>query len=394
MRKSLDVIYRPRDLLVGRLAYDGRRPLFEYDTGFIQTGLNLSPFHLKLATGIQTSDARFRGYLHGLFDDSLPDGWGLLLMDRELKKRGFNAPVTPLDRLAYIGDSAMGALSYRPCMDSEDDSVFDISEIARDSVRLFEGEISDVLPAIVRAGGSPGGAGPKVLVGISGETMVSGEKAIPDGYEHWIIKFAARKDIPRAGREEYACYLMAVDAGLNMMKSRLFEVDGNSFFSSKRFDRMDGKPVHMHTAGNLVDANFREPSLDYGLLCKLTSVLTGRYDDLLMMFRMMVFNLAIENQDDHAKNFSFLMHDDGAWRLAPAYDLTRSITAANEHATSVNGKGSDISHQDMLHMASEVGISNADANDIIDRVGSVVANMAAYMKTAGIPDSGRTGRFL
>jgi len=384
MKKSLYVLYKPNNMLVGRLIYTGRRPTFEYDTDFIKSGLNLSPFNLELETGMQTSDAKFRGYLHGVFDDSLPDGWGMLLMDRELKKRGIDTHITPIDRLAYIGCSAMGALSYIPSMDSDDDIVFDISEIARDSVRLFDGEIKDVIPAIIHAGGSPGGARPKVLVGISGNTMVSGEKEIPDGYEHWIIKFSAKKDIPTAGKEEYAYYLMAQDAGLNMMESRLFDIDGNRFFGSKRFDRINGKPIHMHTVGNLVDANFREPSLDYSMLCKLTSILTGNHDDVLMMYRIMVFNIAIKNQDDHAKNFSFLMDDNGKWRIAPAYDITRSITASNEHSTSVNGKGFNISSKDMLRIASDIGISDVEAQDIIDVVYAVTADSIDYMERAGI----------
>lgn len=165
--KTLDVIYKPRNMLVGRLLHQGHDLLFEYEQEFVATGLNLSPFKLKHEVGIQKSDARFRQHLHGLFDDSLPDGWGLLLMDRELKRRGVRFPVSPLDRLAYIGDSAMGALSYRPSIDSDnDDRLFDLREIAEASIKLYEGEIESVLPAMARAGGSPGGARPKVLVGI------------------------------------------------------------------------------------------------------------------------------------------------------------------------------------------------------------------------------------
>jgi|UPI000376A800 serine/threonine-protein kinase HipA len=378
--KMLDVIYKPRNMLLGRLLQQGHQIWFEYDQAFLATGLNLSPFKLKFKEGMQKSDAKFRHNLHGLFDDSLPDGWGLLLMDRELRQRGVSFPLSPLDRLAYIGESAMGALSYQPSADSaNDDAMFNISDIAEHAIKLFEGEIETVLPAMARAGGSPGGARPKVLVGIHGKQIVSGEGDLPDGYEHWIIKFAARDQLKTAGRMEYAYYRMAVDAGLNMMESRLFHVGDNSFFGTKRFDRLGNQRVHMHTVANLIDANFREPALDYETLCKITLMLTKNHQDLLMMYRMMVFNVAIQNQDDHAKNFSFLMDDAGEWRLSPAYDLTQSILAVNEHTTSVLGKGKAISHPDMLKLAHAIGITTSEANEIIDKVNEVVNNTSIYM---------------
>jgi len=386
--KIVDVIYKPRNMLVGRLVHKGRDLLFEYDQHFIDTGLNLSPFKLNPTVGIQTSSASFRKNLHGLFDDSLPDGWGLLLMDRELRKRGMKGPFSPLDRLSYIGETAMGALSYSPTLDAHNDTeMFDIREIAEESIKLFEGEVEEVLPAMARAGGSPGGARPKVLVGIKGSRIVSGEGDLPDGYEHWIIKFSAKKDLTTAGPMEYAHYLMAQDAGLKMMESNLFSVGEHRFFGTKRFDRFDKSRVHMHTVGNLVDANFREPALDYKDLCKVTAIITKNHQDLLMMFRMMVFNIAIQNQDDHVKNFSFLMDDSGAWRLSPAYDITKSILSHNQHSTSVLGKGNKITKKDMLALASLSGIEPHDAKTIIDQVYDVAHNSASYAERAAISPS-------
>ncbi|MDQ6969029.1 MAG: HipA domain-containing protein [Mariprofundus sp.] len=165
---------------------------------------------------------------------------------------------------------------------------------------------------------------------------------------------------------------------MNMMESRLFDVGDNTFFGTRRFDRIGNERVHMHSVANLIDANFREPALDYETLCKMTSMLTKNHQDLLMMYRIMVFNVAIENQDDHVKDFSFLMDDSGEWRLAPAYDLTQSILAANEHSTSVAGKGSGITHQDMLKLANSTAITASEANEIIDRVYDVVSDAEAY----------------
>ena len=225
--KRLNVTYKPANMLVGTLLQDGRDILFEYDATFIAHGLPLSPYRLPLRPGIQKSaDPRMRQGLHGLFDDSLPDGWGLLLMDRFLRERGHSMPAQPVDRLAFIGDTGMGALAYEPTQSPDpDDSLFDLRELADASMRVFEGEAGQVLPMLARAGGSPGGARPKVLVGINTDgRMISGEADLPEGFEHWIIKLSSRADAPTAGRLEYAYYLMACDAGLPMMKSTLFDV--------------------------------------------------------------------------------------------------------------------------------------------------------------------------
>jgi len=384
--KRVSVIYKPRNMLVGTLLQDGRETLFEYDSAFIATGLNLSPYTLPLQLGIQKSAPRMRAGLHGLFDDSLPDGWGLLLMDRELRKRGHLSPHLPLDRLAYIGDTAMGALSYEPADPPEaDSSLFDLQAIAEDAVRFYEGDVDHVLPALVKAGGSPGGARPKILVGINDQNhMISGENDLPAGYEHWIIKFAPRSEIGNAGKREYAYYLMAQDSGLSMMESRLFDVEGISYFGTRRFDRLENMRIHMHTAGNMVDADFRQPSMSYLDLCKLTYDLTKNYSDMLTMYRMMVFNVLTHNRDDHVKNFAFLMDDDGEWRLAPAYDLTFSNGPGGEHTTDVAGKGKDITEMDMLKVANGAGIERNKAKLVIEQVQSVVSNSSHYAEQVGL----------
>jgi serine/threonine-protein kinase HipA len=373
--KQLRVIYQPENMLVGTLLQSDRQILFEYEPSFIESGLNLSPYTLPLQRGIQKSKAAMRHGLHGLFDDSLPDGWGLLLMDRELRKQGYSGPILPMDRLAYIGDSAMGALRYEPAFEpGTDHALLDICVIAEQAVRFYEGDIDQVLPVLARAGGSPGGARPKVLVGINDkDQMISGERDLADGFDHWIIKFAARHELETAGRHEYDYYLMAKAAGLSMMESRLFEVDGISYFGTRRFDRQGNRRIHMQSAGNLVDADFRQPSMGYLDLCRLSYDLTRNYSDMLMMYRMMTFNVLAHNRDDHVKNFSFLMDDAGEWRLAPAYDLTRSEGPGGEHTTDVAGKGKDITRSDMLKVADAAGIDSATANEILEQVEEAVS---------------------
>jgi len=373
--KQLRVIYQPDDILVGTLLQHDRHVLFEYEPSFIKSGLNLSPYTLPLQRGIQKGKPGMRHGLHGLFDDSLPDGWGLLLMDRELRKQGYAGSILPMDRLAYIGDRAMGALSYEPASElATDHALFDICAMAEQAVRFYEGDIDQVLPALARAGGSPGGARPKVLVGINDkDQMISGEGDLPAGYEHWMIKFSARRELATAGRHEYDYYLMAKAAGLSMMASRLFEVDGIAYFGTRRFDRQGNRRIHMQSAGNLVDADFQQPSVGYLDLCRLTYDLTQNYSDMLMMYRMMVFNVLAHNRDDHVKNFAFLMDGSGEWRLAPAYDLTRSEGPGGEHTTDVAGKGKDISHADMLKVADMAGIDASTANEILDQVEEAVS---------------------
>lgn len=368
--KRLNVFYKPKNMLLGTLLQSDRQILFEYDAAFIETGLQLSPYKLPLQSGIQKSMPGMREGLHGLFDDSLPDGWGLLLMHRELRKRAPDKSVQPLDRLAYVGDTAMGALGYAPAESPElSNELFDLGLIAKDAIDFYEGEIEDVLPVLLRAGGSPGGARPKILVGINSDNkIISGERDLPDGFEHWIIKFSAKKEIASAGRDEYSYYLMALDAGLPMMESRLFYAANSAYFGTRRFDRMENRPVHMHTAGNLIDADFRLPSISYIDLCRLTYDLTKSYSDMLMLYRMMVFNVLTHNQDDHAKNFAFLMNEKGDWRLAPAYDLTYSNGPGGEHTTDVAGKGKDINREDMLKVAEVAGIDIPEAKLIIDQV--------------------------
>jgi len=373
--KQLHVIYQPENILVGTLLQHDRQLLFEYDPAFIESGLNLSPYTLPLQPGMQKGKAGMRHGLHGLFDDSLPDGWGLLLMDRELRRQAYSGSIQPLDRLAYIGDRGMGALSYAPALESNNDlALFDICAMAEEAVKFYEGDIDQVLPALTRAGGSPGGARPKVLVGINDQDqMISGEADLPAGYDHWIIKFSARRELDTAGRLEYDYYRMAKAAGLSMMESRLFEVDGIAYFGTRRFDRQDNRRIHMQTAGNLVDADFRQPSMSYLDLCRLTYDLTRNYSDMLMMYRIMVFNVLVYNRDDHAKNFAFLMGRSGEWRLAPAYDLTRSDGPGGEHTTDVEGKGKDIGRADMRNVADSAGIDAATANEILEQVEDAVS---------------------
>jgi serine/threonine-protein kinase HipA len=363
---------------VGTLAEDRGRIYFEYERDFVETGLELSPLRLPLGTGlIEHRNLEF-GPLPGLFDDSLPDGWGLLLMDRHLRALGRNPQsVSLLERLSWLGTRTMGALTYHPPTgESADAGILDLHDLAQHSQAILSGEEQSVLPQLLQAGGSPGGARPKVLVGYNPETkeVVSGADDLPAGFEHWIVKFWSKSDSQDSGVSEYAYSLMARVAGIEMPPTRLFETsEGDRFFGAKRFDRNKNRRFHVHTFGNLIESNFRIPSADYKDLLKATSILTRSHAEVLRVFRRMAFNVLAGNRDDHVKNFAFMLNDaTGEWTLSPAYDLLSTSGPGGEHTMTVAGEGKNPGRPEMLRVGESSGISAKEANAIIDEVQSAV----------------------
>lgn len=380
---------------VGTLAEDRGRVYFEYDSEFLATGWNLSPLRLPFEPGLfEHTDHEF-GPLPGVFDDSLPDGWGLLLMDRHLHSLGLDAAaVSPLDRLSRLGTRTMGALTYHPPAHTEDadSTIFDLHDLARHSQEILTGTAVEVLPQLLRAGGSPGGARPKVLVGFrpDDEAVVSGEEELQEGFEHWIVKFAAKEEEPDAGPIEYAYSQMAVAAGIDMPETRLFETrEGDRFFGVKRFDRESNQRFHVHTFGNLIQANFRVPSADYADLLKATSLLTRNHQEVLRAFRQMVFNVFAHNRDDHVKNFAFVLEETtGDWKQTPAYDLSYTPGPGGEHSMTVAGEGRNPDRSHLLRLARQADISEREAECIIEEVRSAVSSWPNHAREGGVSAAG------
>lgn len=352
------------DRPVGTLVLDGGRPVFFYHAAFVADPLPLSPFHLP-ATGRSARhlDRDFE-FLPGLFADALPDGWGRLLHDRAFQRAGRPLDeVTPLDRLAAVGYAAMGALVFEPAIPLGDRVVlpaadFELGAVADQAQRLLEGSEEEVLPALQLSGGFPGGARPKALIGLrrtaGGVQLIAGVSqdmirgvalALPDDYDAWLVKFAAASDRSLFGADVgtvEACYAeMARRAGLAVPATTLLtDAAGVRHFAAARFDRFGSggrNRLHMHTAGGLLHASFRLPSLDYDSLFQLTWSLTKSYAHVRELFRRMAFNVYAFNRDDHAKNFAFLMEANGTWALAPGYDLMFSHGMNGRHITSVDG---------------------------------------------------------
>jgi len=375
---SLNVYYSAdpdKPVFVGKLAWHEHHAYFEYAQAFLDTGLNLSPF-MPFKTELLKADREpWRG-LHGLFNDSLPDGWGMLLMDRYFLSKKINpSTVSPVDRLAYLGNRTMGALTYQPSTGPDEEPVHVyLQKMSESAMEIYEGHYSDVLPEMIRVGGSPGGARPKALVHLSGDEMITGDIDVPEEYEPWIIKFHTKEDGVDAGRQEYEYSLMAKQVGIDMPETRLFSTpDGNEYFGVKRFDRIDRKRVHMHTLGGMINADFRVPSIDYLDFLKVTFMLSKDIRQVESAFKLMVFNVLIGNKDDHSKNFSFLMDENGQWSLSPAYDLTKSKGVAGHHTTAVNGNYTAPTNEDMIQVGLDAGLKEKTCKAAIEEIRSVQA---------------------
>lgn len=358
---------------VGMLLQDKQRIFFEYSPDFLKSGIELSPFKLPLKAGVFEEKSRVFDGLFGLFNDSLPDGWGCLLLDRKLRKLGKSyAEITPLDRLSLIGTNPMGALEYEPAAgDSDLYGDIELDSLSGEVDRILGGEESLVLDELLKLNGSSGGARPKIVACVSSDRkqIIHGGKSVPDGFTPWIIKFSEKHDPQSSGELEYRYSLAAKAAGITMPETHLFPLkDGRGCFGVQRFDRTLKGKVHTHTACGLLHASHRFASLDYENLLKLTWILTRNHADVVEMVRRMIFNIKSGNKDDHSKNFSFLLNSRYQWQLAPAYDLTPSAGINGEQTCMVNGKGCDITDADLIKTAATANVSEVEAKALIDQI--------------------------
>jgi serine/threonine-protein kinase HipA len=371
---------------VGILASKDKKIYFEYDKEFLKLGLDISPYKLPLKAGIQRcDDDTFEG-IWGVFADSMPDGWGRLLLDRHFSSIGINThTLSPLDRLAYVGHNGMGALRYEPSKEFQDNFTnIDLDTLFKSSQEILKGDSQDLIDELLVLGGSSGGARPKVLVQISDDkkTIIHNNQTTQNGYDNYMIKFASSSDTNEIGKIEYAYSLMAKDAKLDMPDTLLLQGKLNSYFAVKRFDNIKTQKVHMHSFAALVHSDFRYPTLDYDDLLSLTLHLTKNMQELHKVFRLAVFNLLTHNRDDHAKNFSFLMDQKGTWSFSPAYDITFSYGPGGEHSMLYMGEGKNPTIQHLKQLANKHNIK--DANIIIDEVKDIVSQWKKYAKLVNI----------
>jgi serine/threonine-protein kinase HipA len=373
--KALQVLFDNR--VVGTLALAANhKVVFQYDDSWLEQGFSISPFSLPLENQVFVPTKDYFDGLFGVFADSLPDHWGRLLLKRLLLAHEQNPDkLTVIDRLAIVGKSGMGALTYYPEQSfSEENDNTDLDELAFQCRKILHTEYSDKLDELYRLGGTSGGARPKIMTTINDED--------------WIIKFSAHVDGENAGKMEYDYSCCARKCGITMSETKLFPSEVcEGYFGIKRFDRISDisgtKRVHMLTAAALLELDFEQPSLDYHSLMKLTKIITrDNKDDVENMFRRMCFNVFAHNRDDHSKNFTYL-YDESAdsWRLSPAYDLTYSNTYYGEHTTTVDGNGRNPGKKELLAVGTMAGMKKELCMDIITEIKNCINGMLEmYLK--------------
>jgi serine/threonine-protein kinase HipA len=358
----------------------------------IAAGTRISPVFYPPEPGLLAArGAAFEG-LHGFLADSLPEGWGALLMKRRLEKMGMRwTDLSVLDRLAVVGRQGRGALIYEPSQTPSDavESV-DLDALATESAAILSGEDAELADTLAKLAGASGGARPKVHVGFSenGKACVA-EGEVAAGFESWIVKFRALSDPTDIGPLEEAYARMARAGGIDIAPTRLIPAkDGPGYFAARRFDRPEpGKRLHMVSLAGAIEAPSDGPSIDYDGYLRAIHAVTRHEADLCQGFRRMIFNILAGNRDDHTRQHAFLMNDAGEWRLAPAYDLTFSAGPGGEHYLAVEGEGRNPTRDHVMALAKRHGLAEKLVGQMIDEVRGSLAQWPAIASELGVKAS-------
>jgi len=376
--------------LIGQLILDGRNILFKYSDAYLEAGENISPNQLKFDDNPQTTQEKPFNGLFGVFADSLPDAWGNLLIKKRLSADQIAIEsLNALDHLTFTGENSMGALQYRPSIELEQEAVeIDLDKLNNSISEILSGASSLVIDDMFGKAGSPGGARPKIYAGYNPktDTLISGIANLPEDYDHWIIKFAADVDSKDIANIELAYCKMALDSGVEMSECRVFNSDtGNSYFGTKRFDRIGNDKLHMLSAAGLLHDDYEHSTLDYGNLIFQAKKLTNNAQAAEQMFRRAAFNVLSHNRDDHSKNFAFLMDANGLWSLAPAYDLTFSSSSQGYHSTACASNYVDPGRKELLELANALSINKAKTT--IDEIKGIISRWKIYAESSGVSET-------
>jgi serine/threonine-protein kinase HipA len=406
---------------IGAVAMEEGRDVasFQFTPEFVESGIQVAPLMLPLGRQVYEFPELPRRTFHGLpglLADSLPDRFGNALIDTWLASQG-RTPVsfTAIERLCYTGTRGMGALEYRPRMGprSVRSSTIEIDALVRLASevlterehlqgRLARGEETRALADILRVGTSAGGARAKAVIAWNRETneVRSGQVAAGEGFTYWLLKFDGVsgnrdkefEDPQGYGAIEYAYALMARAAGITMMECRLLEEHGRRHFMTRRFDRLDdGRKRHMQSLGALAHLDFNQAGA-YGyeqafLAIRQLGLPMGAIEE---QFRRMALNIVARNQDDHVKNIAFLMDRDGAWSLAPAFDVTYSYNPSGDwtatHQMTVNGMRDGFSRSDLRTCARSAGLKQGRADALLDEVVAAVARWPEFAAEASVDE--------
>ncbi|KAE9627205.1 type II toxin-antitoxin system HipA family toxin [Parasedimentitalea maritima] len=403
---------------IGAVSWDEARSLgvFQYDPEFVGAGIEVAPLKMPVREAPYEFSAlrkeTFKG-LPGMLADALPDKFGNRLIDAWLAETGRSVEsFSPVDRLCYIGNRGIGALEFQPTVRKVTKSKkLEVAQLLNLANRVLNerenltGQLggeddADALEDILSVGTSAGGARAKAVLAWNRKTgdFRSGQVKVSEGYEHWLLKFdgvSNNRDKELAdpqgfGRIEYAYYLMAQDAGIDMSECRLHHEGGRSHFMTRRFDRDDrGRKIHMQSLGAMQHFDFNDPaSYSYEQAILTLRKLGLGMDVVEQQYRRAVFNVVARNQDDHVKNISFLMDRSGSWRLSPAYDIAYSYNPkgawTRDHQMSMAGKRNGFSNADLLAFASNVGLKEAKARQVIAEVSGSVEKWETHANRAEV----------
>lgn len=390
---------------VGLLSWDDNKgcSVFQFDKDFMLYGWNIAPLiapldsaYVQKSFPMSGNKEKLYGGLPEFIADSLPDYWGNIVFQKWMEANHLQPKsVNAVDRLSFIGKRAMGALEFQPAHIQEDASInIELSSLYELANRLFLDrqdiniDMSNnlIMEDLYKVGTSAGGQRPKAIIGMDEETGIirSGQADLPPNFNHYILKFdtSKRNELPIT-KVEMAYYLMAKDAGINMMPSKLVEIEGTKNFMTQRFDRQNGKKIHTQTLAAM--SSFADAYEDLFVVGRKLNLSA---DEQSQQYRRMVFNVIAENVDDHTKNFSFIMLPNGEWHISPAYDIVFSADPDSHfyrnHELTVLGKRKNITKQDLLLFAQRQDIKNAAS--IIDEVAEVVMNFKAYAEKVEIDD--------
>lgn len=372
--------------VLGTLADDGTHLLFEYSLEALSRGIEFSPRSLKLRPAAYGDFPNHQHRLPGLIADVLPDGWGMLLMDRLVAQTSMNREqISPLDRLGMMGDRTMGAFSFRPPVgDPAQPKEMSLLMLANEVHQEIHTQDSAGLKELIMIGGSPHGARPKALVQYD---LASGQVSTLDASlgTPWLIKFQAQNEHKEVCAIEDVYATMARACQLDMPKTHYFDLGASlASFGIERFDRANGQRVPIHTLAGLLNIDFRVPSVGYETLLRATAFITRSERELEKAFERCVFNVIFNNRDDHAKNFSFRMNEQMHWELAPCYDLTYNEGPSGEHQMDILGEGRLPSKRHLLELATRNGLKARWATQVIERISEVAGTFSEVAKNHAI----------